>query len=259
MYSWLCLVLMAMVASCSSNNTQTATLQVRLTDAPGDYQEVNVDIQDVQVNADAGNSNSGWISVLDPKNKGIYNLLKFTNRLDTLLGSVGLPAGRVSQIRLVLGSNNTIKIGDQSIDLSTPSAQQSGLKILVNTDLKAGVTYTITLDFDAAQSIVQTGNTTYILKPVIRSIVEAQSGAIKGMVDPAASTPAVYAMNGTTIVETTYADQTTGKFLIKGLAAGSYTISFAPNSSYNPPINVDNASVTVGNVTDIGTVVITHK
>ena len=257
-YSWLCMGLISLVASCSSNNTQTATLQVKLTDAPGDYQEVNVDIQDVQVNADASNSNSGWISIIDKNKKGVYNLLEFTNELDTLLGSHELPAGKVSQIRLVLGSNNTIKIGDQSIDLSTPSAEQSGLKILVKTDLKAGVTYTITLDFDAAQSIVQTGNTTYILKPVIRSIVEAQSGAIKGMVAPAASTPAVYAMNGTTIVETTYADDS-GKFLLKGLAAGSYTISFAPNSSYNPPINVDNVSVTVGNVTDIGTVVITHK
>lgn len=257
MYSWLCLGLMAMVASCSNNSTQTATLQVRLTDAPGDYQEVNVDIQDVQVNADAGSSNSGWKS-LDIK-KGVYNLLKFTNGLDTLLGSVELPAGRVSQIRLVLGSNNALKIDGQSIDLSTPSAEQSGLKILVNTDLKAGVTYKITLDFDAARSIVNTGNTTYILKPVINSIVEAQSGAIKGTVDPAASTPAVYAMSGSDIVETTYADQTTGKFLLKGLAAGSYTISFAPNSNYNPPNNVDNVTVTVGNVTDIGTVPITHK
>src|SRR5258708_12999885 len=104
------MVLIALVASCSSNNTQTATLQVRLTDAPGDYQEVNIDIQDVQVNADASNSNSGWISIIDTNKKGVYNLLEFTNELDTLLGSHELPAARASQTTLVLTSNNSVTI-----------------------------------------------------------------------------------------------------------------------------------------------------
>ncbi|MBI1768429.1 MAG: DUF4382 domain-containing protein [Bacteroidetes bacterium] len=252
---WLSVGIIAMAASCSNDNTQTATLQVRLTDAPGDYQEVNVDIQDVQINAEAGNSNSGWKSL--NVRKGVYNLLKFTNGLDTLLGSIELPVGRVSQIRLVLGSNNAVKIAGQSISLATPSAQQSGLKILVNTDLRAGVTYKITLDFDAASSIVKTGNITYILKPVIHSVVEAESGAIKGMVDPVASTPAVYALSGTDTVETAYADQSTGKFLLKGLSAGNYKVSFAPKSGYLPK-SVDNVSVTVGNVTDLGTVKISQ-
>jgi len=92
-------------------------LEVRLTDSPGDYQEVNIDIQDVQVNPET--SESGWQS-LNIK-KGIYNLLNLANGLDTLLGIALLPVGHLSQIRLVLGTNNTLKMNDQIIALTTPS------------------------------------------------------------------------------------------------------------------------------------------
>mgnify|MGYP006921031426 CR=1 FL=1 len=38
------------IASCQKNNSETtSTLQIRLTDGPGDYEEVNVDIKDVKV------------------------------------------------------------------------------------------------------------------------------------------------------------------------------------------------------------------
>src|ERR1051325_8118562 len=83
------------------NDDHTARLQVKLTDSPGDYQEVNIDIQGVEVNSEEGVQTSGW-RALDVE-KGIYNLLELTNGLDTLLGSAVLPAGRISQIRLILG------------------------------------------------------------------------------------------------------------------------------------------------------------
>ncbi len=254
MYSLLFLSFIFALASCSNDNNavQTATLQVHLTDAPGDYQEVNIDIQDVQVqSSDTTGSDGGWKS-LDVK-KGVYNLLKLTNGLDTLLGTAVLPAGKIGQIRLILGTNNAVKVGDLSYNLTTPSAQHSGLKVLVNTTLSGGVTYKITLDFDAARSIVQTGNGKFILKPVIRSVVAAQSGAIKGVVTPIAATPVVYAMQGTDTLASTSADQTTGKFLLGGLAAGSYMVTFAPKTGYKAD-TVKNVSVTVGSVTDLGTV-----
>src|SRR5882762_48835 len=118
---WLLLLLLVVViASCNKENNATARLEVRLTDAPGDYQEVNIDIQDVQVNADDGNASSGWKSL--NLNKGVYNLMKLTNGLDTLLGEVQLPVGKVSQLRLILGSNNSIKVASQLLALKTPSA-----------------------------------------------------------------------------------------------------------------------------------------
>ncbi len=233
--------------ACSNDNESMSRVEVRLTDAPGDYQAVNIDIQGVEINAQEGDG--GWVSL--DINEGVYNILDLTNGLDTLLGTIELPAGKISQIRLKLGDNNSIKVDDQVIELNTPSGQQSGLKLLLNTTLQAGVTYKILLDFDAARSIVSTGSGKYNLKPVIRTITEATSGAIKGQVSPVESTPAVFAIAGTDTVGTAFADSTTGKFLIKGLAAGSYNVSIAPKTGFQT-INKEAVSVTVGNVTDLG-------
>lgn len=237
---------------CDSDDDKAAKVQIWLTDAPGDYQEVNIEIQEVNVHVGDDDKESGWRSL--PVRKGIYNLLDLTNGLDTLLGEMELPAGKISQVRLVLGDNNTVKINGDVFELSTPSAQQSGLKLQVHQTLSPGITYRVLLDFDVARSIVITGNGNYILKPVIRSITEAQDGAIKGIVTPAASTPAVYAIVGQDTVGTTYADAE-GRFLIRGLATGTYNVSFAPNFNYLPATK-SSVQVTIGNVTDVGTVTI---
>jgi hypothetical protein len=234
------------------SDPKNARLEVWLTDAPGDYKEVNVEIIGVEVHSESGEQNSGWKSL--NVEGGVYNLLELTNGLDTLLGTIEIPAGQISQIRLKLGNENTIKVGEQMHDLSTPSGQQSGLKLQVHEVLTEGITYKILLDFDVARSIVNKGNETYSLKPVIRTITEAQDGAIKGVVIPIESTPAVYAITGTDTVTTTYTNEA-GQFLLRGLDAGSYKIVFLPNSSYDT-LTVDNVNVTIGNVTDMGEVTI---
>jgi hypothetical protein len=252
MFFAVCAIIMtASMIGCESES-KNARIQIWLTDAPGDYDEVNVEILGVEVHADGGDQNSGWqgLAIED----GVYDLLELTNGLDTLLGTIELPAGRISQVRLKLGNDNSIKVGDDVHDLVTPSGQQSGLKIQVHKVLQEGLTYKILLDFDVARSIVLQGNGTYSLKPVIRAITEAQDGAIKGSVSPAESTPAIYAILGTDTIATTFSDES-GKFLIRGLAAGSYTVGFAPNSNYEP-FAKENVSVSIGSVTDMGVVTI---
>lgn len=238
--------------ACSEDN-QTAKLEVRLTDAPGDYEEVNIDIQSVEINSSDGNS--GW-TTLDVES-GVYNILELTNGLDTLLATAELPAGRISQIRLILGNENSVKVNGETKPLSTPSAQQSGLKLNLNATLTEGITYTITLDFDAARSIVAKGNGTYSLKPVIRAIETSTSGAIKGTVTPLEAAPAVFAILGTDTVATAYTDDA-GKFILRSLPAGSYTVSFDPKTGYIPQ-QKESVSVTLGNVTDLGSVTIVKE
>jgi Domain of unknown function (DUF4382)/Carboxypeptidase regulatory-like domain len=233
-----------------SNEDQNARIEVRLTDAPGDYEAVNIDIQGLEVHTEGGGSESGWKSL--EIEKGVYNMLEFTNGIDTLLGSALLPAGKISQIRLVLGDHNSIQVDGSESSLSTPSAQQSGLKLNLHAELKEGVTYKILLDFDVARSIVKKGNGGYSLKPVIRTISEATSGAIKGTVTPVASLPAVFAIMEDDTVATTYTDET-GKFLLRGLPAGTYTVSFNPKEGYEG-VEKENVSVTLGSVTDLGIV-----
>lgn len=238
--------------SCDSDNDQTARLEVRLTDAPGDYQEVNVDIQAVEIHRGQDETSGGWTSLTIQK--GIYNLLELTNGLDTLIASAELPAGQVSQIRFVLGENNSLKVDGNTVPLNTPSGQQSGLKLNVHEQLTAGVTYVILLDFDAARSIVKKGNGSYQLKPVITAFSEATTGAIKGTVNPAVSLPAVFAIAAGDTVSSTFADAS-GNFLLRGVPAGTYAVTISPKSGFKETI-VDPVDVLTGKVTDVGVVAI---
>lgn len=233
----------------------TARLQVRLTDAPGDYQAVNVDIKGIEINSGAGES--GWVALQNVQT-GVYDLIQLTNGIDALLANTEIPAGRISQIRLVLGENNSVKINDQLIALRTPSAMQSGLKLNVHATLTEGITYTILLDFDAARSVVSAGNSGgYNLKPVIRSVAEARSGAIRGTVSPAAAAPAVFAIAGTDTVSTAYTDAA-GNFLLRGVTLGTYRVVIQPKEGYQEN-TVENVGVTVGNVTTLATVTLSAK
>ncbi|WP_295676433.1 DUF4382 domain-containing protein [uncultured Mucilaginibacter sp.] len=241
------------ITACTKNNTPsgsgTTHVTVKMTDAPGLYDAVILSIKSVVVVTDKGEQT---INV----GGGPINILHFRLGKDTLLASQDLPSGSIQQIRLVLNdSGNRVVINGVSYDLTTPSGQTSGVKLNVHDNLVAGIDYTLRLDFDAASSIVLTGNGKYILKPVIRAIPAAVSGALTGMITPAISFPKVYAITGTDTVGT-IADAT-GAFYFPGLAAGTYSVNFIPVSPYLTK-TVGNAVVTTGAVQDMGTVTITQ-
>jgi hypothetical protein len=242
------------IVGCKKNNSAgTSRMTVSLTDDPSAYDAVNIDIEDIQVNSsgDSG-AQSGWIS-LPLNRKGVYNLLDFKNGIDTLLTSQELPAGTISQIRLVLGNNNSIIVNGLTLPLSTPSAEQSGLKLNVHATLIAGVEYKIWLDFDAGRSIVLTGNGSFELKPVIRTYTNATSGAIKGMIlSPGVRSMAFAIQNVTDTIGTAIADSATGNFLIGGLPAGNYHVAIHAADTYMD--STISTSVTTGLVTDLGSI-----
>ena len=164
-----------------------------------------------------------------------------------------LPSGKISQVRLKLGDQNSVKIDGETHELKTPSGQQSGLKLKIDATLTEGISYSVLLDFDAARSVVKAGNSgNFNLKPVIRVITAAVDGAIKGNVNPAAASPAVFAIIGEDTLGTSFANEN-GNFMILGLDAVTYNVSFAPQSEYAEK-TIENVEVAIGNVTDLGTV-----
>ncbi len=220
---------------------QPTPYNVRMTDAPGPYTAVNVDIQGVEITT---NGNAAMLSVTP----GIYNLLNFTNGVDTLIATGNIIAEKVQQIRLILGPNNSVVVGGNTYPLSTPSADQSGLKLQVHHVLQAGVVYNVLLDFDAAQSIVVEGNGTYKLKPVIRTVENAISGAIKGSITPSGVPATITAVSGSSVFSTVV--NANGDFIVKGLPAGIYTLSVTPVNPFNN-VNVNSITVTTGLTTSL--------
>jgi hypothetical protein len=231
-----------------NNNTNgKAQVSFRLTDGPADYDAVNLDIQAVELTM-AGSS----AVTLTPVNPGIYNILQFSNGLDTLLMRADVPAGTVQQIRLILGTNNTIVVNGTSYPLETPSGQTSGVKLNLNQTFAAGGAYTIWIDFDAAKSILQTGNGDYKLKPVIRAYSALTDGRIKGYVLPLAAMTTVYAVNG---VDTFSAiPAVDGFYRITGLPAATYNVYFdAGVITYQDQV-INNVQVTYGTEMNLNTV-----
>jgi hypothetical protein len=242
----LAIIAVVLIAGCSKTESdQNAVLQVMLTDAPADYEEVLIDIQDVQIHVSDLEDEGSWQSL--EVNEGIYNLLDFRNGMDTLLAFIELPPGMVSQMRLILGPNNQVRTNGELHDLDTPSAQQSGLKFNIHATLTGGVVYKLWVDFDAARSIVKKGNGGFSLKPVIRTYTEAVSGAIAGNVSPAESLPYIMAVsNGDTIGA--HAGEN-GSFMIQAVPAGTWALNFDPVDPYLDTtiadVNVVNGMVTV--------------
>lgn len=249
---WAVYLGLAMIAFSSCNKDEKSRLSIYLTDAPADYDAVNIDIVRVEIKATSDQGENGWQEL--PINAGIYNLLEFTNGMDTLLSSVELPAGKVSQLRLILGNNNTIVVNgsSQPLPLETPSAQQSGLKFNIHADLEEGVTYKLWIDFDCARSVVVTGANEYKLKPVIRTFTEATSGAIKGNIQPTAAQAVVYAISGTDSLSA-IPDGISGDFLIRGVPAGIWKVVADGNNGYQD-LEVPNVNVTLGQVTNVDTI-----
>jgi hypothetical protein len=210
------------------------TLAVSMTDAPAcGFDAVNVTVNKVRVHQSgtASDTDSGWTDItLNPAKK--INLLNLTYGVLESLGQTTLAAGHYSQLRLVLDSNagtglaNSVIVSGSTTEktLVTPSATQSGIKLVNEFDVVAGQKVDLVLDFNACKSVITTGNGKYMLKPVIKVIPTAVNG-ISGFVNPAllASHVMVSAQQNGVIVSSTV-PTSTGEFSLARLAPGNYDV-----------------------------------
>ncbi len=163
--SALAVAAVAAVLACAKNGP--AQLAVMLVDAPSPVaDEIWVNVASVR----AHDSTTGWSTVSTAAVQ--VDLLKLQQYAQPL-GLVGLPAGKVTQIRLVLApTGNHVVVGGVDQPLTVPSGIQSGVKIIGPWTLDACQQTTVTLDFDGNKSVYAhpTGSgTEWILRPVIRT------------------------------------------------------------------------------------------
>jgi hypothetical protein len=251
--------MLGFVTACSNSGDEgagaTGIVSVSLTDAPAcGFDAVNVTVSKVRIHQSdsASDGAGGWTEItLNPPRK--INLLDLNDptqpnfALDHL-GEASLLAGHYTQLRLVLvpnGNNpnppfaNSVVLSGTTteIALDTPSGIQSGIKLVHQFDVPPGQRVDLLLDFDACKSIVQTGNNTYKLKPVVKVIPYTLNG-IEGFVDEAllGSNVVVTAQIGGEIVRATVPNTNAaphpnrGKFLLARLApAPNYNVVITAN------------------------------
>lgn len=249
-----CVSLIALY-SCSSSNSDNTTdksnaqVGFYLTDAPSleGYKSVNIDIQSIECSLDG----QSWTK-LDVKPCTV-DLLHFSNGKDSLLSNVEFNAGtKVQQIRLILGDNNTLVLNNgTTVSLKTPSGQTSGLKLDVQSVAQLTSGYKIIIDFDASRSIVKQGNSgSYLLKPVIRSYITANTSAIDGKLLPAKTAMRIFTVTSTNDTISTLSDTIQNNyFKLHGLFSGTYDIKVEDLSTSK--ISVIQSSVKVVGGTDV--------
>jgi hypothetical protein len=233
----------------------TGTLAVRLMDAPGAYDAVNIVVDSVRVHVESGDSITGWVTL--SRVPATYNLLEYVNGRDTIIAEGIIPVGYYSQMRLHIGAGSTVAREGRIYPLETPSGSQSGLKLNIQATIVGGVRYVLLLDFDAERSIVVTGNGRYLLKPVIKTVATAVSGSLTGKVQPDTTRPTVWAIAGQD-TSTTSAD-TTGIFKFRYLAPAAYTLRIVPADTTYRDTTLTGILVSAGLNTDIGTVALQKK
>jgi hypothetical protein len=245
------LLMLGVVAGCGSSGDDgvaaPGAVSVSLTDAPAcGFDAVNVTVSKVRIHqSDSASENAaGWteIALNPPRKINLLNLNDPTQPNFALehLGESPLPAGHYTQVRLVLvpnggGSslaNSVVPSGTTNeIALDTPSAVQSGIKLIHQFNVGSGQRVDLLLDFDACHSIVQTGSGKYKLKPVIKVIPFVLNG-IEGFVDTTVlgDNVVVSAQSGGNIVRVTRPN-TAGKFFLARLdAPAQYTVVFTADS-----------------------------
>lgn len=185
------------------STASTGTLKLAITDKMSDnFQNVVISIREIRV-VPAGRENApdndpGLPLVVRFATPRVIDVMQL-QFVQQALGDVVLPSGSYSQIRLILEPNPNGQ-GQQPanylvlktnlttmIPLTTPSAQQSGLKILGPIEIKPGVINAVMIDFDPNTAIVARGNGDYNLKPtgirlVRMSEMLTQYGSISGTV-----------------------------------------------------------------------------
>jgi len=260
---WLMVLLLAAAAGgCGGGGGGSAgagmgTLTISLTDMPAcGFDEVNVTVRKVRVHrsSSASDTDGGWTDMtLNPARK--INLLDLTNGVLETLGEMPLVAGHYTQLRLVLDpntgagfANSVAPQGGVLTALATPSAVQSGIKLIHEFDVTPGRRVDLVLDFDACRSIVQRGNGTFGLKPVIKVRPFLLNG-VSGFVDAAllGANVMVTAQQNGDVKQSTAPNPLTGEFLLSRLAPGNYDVVFTADSRATAVIT----AVPVADITSI--------
>jgi hypothetical protein len=154
--------------------SKTGTLEMYLTDAPGDYQEVNIEIAKIEGHI-AIEGEDGYWEVLKEWPAGYpVNLIELENT-SILLASLELEPNQYTQLRIFLNTDASLVMeGEEGPEgpteivlLEIPSSENTGIKLNHPFEIVGGMVTKLTIDFDARKSIIKTGNGKYKMKPVI--------------------------------------------------------------------------------------------
>ena len=143
----------------------TGTMSIYFKDDPIAWKHVNITFSEVRVHQASAANDSGWQTV-SIKN-GLIDLASLTN-VSELLASSAIPAGKYTQIRIVVSTATGMMLNGTHVTFTVPFGE---LKTTHPFELTAGGTKRLTLEIDLEHSIVHNASG-WIFTSVLGAISE---------------------------------------------------------------------------------------
>jgi len=245
-----------------------------LTDGPGSYDNVFIDIKSLQIVIDTAREesrkrdtcnwdhigshresrkDSGLVWTTIPIKAGVYDILKFRNGLDTLFASANVPKGSVRLVRIEFGNNNSVVKDSVSYPLNlSPNLPNFIVIKLKGNEFEefASRRHRLWLDFDVSRSIVEANGRFYLI-PVMHTFVEKNTASVAGKVKPRDAKAVITLFNNT---DTSYAlPNKEGEFKMRGLKDGTYKLFVKASNGYRDT-TINNVVVVQPKTTSVGVI-----
>jgi hypothetical protein len=251
-----------------------------MTDGPGEYDSVFIDITKVEVKVDTSvyKKEDGRCDKDDDRDDhekrkddygywadlsftpAVIDVLSLRNGVETKLGEANIEKGTVRKIRITLGSRNRVVKNGTSYPLELQNETNNLLYVKLynkhrHHEGRDSSKQKVWVDFDIARSIVERDGKFY-LKPVLRPFNEYTYAAVYGKVLPLEAKAVVRISDGAGFNGVALPDRE-GKFKLRGLESGTYTVTVQGLAPYKDK-TISNISVTKGKATDLGVITLTQ-
>lgn len=238
------------------------SMKVRMTDNPGNYESLNVEIESVS----AFNSSSGeWIELNG--NTQVVSVLELTNGNEQEIAMKNkLEAGLYTKLKIEFSQNNELTLNATASAGTSSSLINIGLNVgqtstinetvilEINEQISANSNASILLDFNVVESVIEsTGN--YILDPHIVVIADESTG-VQGSIENDTRAALEFDLDGSLMTDYTAYTNDQGQFMVRGMADGTYTLTIMPDQDEDPSLNTSytytGVVVVNGEITSLG-------
>jgi len=226
LFTFLICLPMVFLSSCyGDDERENGLVNIFLVDAPGDFDEVFVEVLGVEVIPATGEP---IFFEYIPANK-MVNVANLVGEVALLVGRGRIPIGVMSQMTLVLGDELYIQRAGERDNMAFASPDNRRISFDTEFEIVGGVSYDLYIDIDLARSVTRIGGV-YVFNPVARNFSNMGRGVLTGTVNPPAARPFIFAFSDTDTLTTL--PNAEGRYFFRGMNRGNYRIWIQPRAPY---------------------------
>ncbi len=240
------------IQSCKKDNkVSQGQMEVRMTDSPGDFVALNVEILKIEAYLE----NSGWVTINETSKE--INILDLTNGAEvTIASATTVQPGTYTKLKLTFSGENSLTFngsnGSNTVNLSFGSSFAGQIEVPIHCQISGGITSSILLDFNVGSSISQSGGG-YILNPVISEIVDPTTGVQGNIIG---TEKAAISLSNASHSASTYTN-VNGYFMIKGVPDGTYLLKIEAKGQGEvlaSQKSIQNITIVKGQIKSLGSI-----